>query len=249
MPKQSTRVKASASTDKLIIDGRPAQNELLQGLPKNDCHGLFSQLSFVELKANDTLQESETPIEYVYFIESGLMSVLSGTSDGKTVEVGLFGKNGFSGLPILSGFSRSPNRIITQVAGSGFRMKSSVLKEALPKCPQVEVKLSRFAYKMALQATQTAACNRLHEVDERLARWLLMSQDRLDSDTVPLTHEFLSHMLGTRRASVTVSLAILARAGLISHSRGHVKIEKRKGLEEAACECYSVIHRYTNGPF
>ena len=106
--------------------------------------------------------------------------------------------------------------------------------------------LHQYGQTFTIQATQVAACNRLHEVDERLARWLLMSQDRIDSETIPLTHEFLAHMLGTRRSSVTVAAGLLSRAGLITYTRGHVKIENRDRLEDAACECYEQIQRYTD---
>jgi hypothetical protein len=129
------------------------------------------------------------------------------------------------------------------MTGSAYRVSAAKLLEALAKCPQLAKKLNRYAQELAMQATQVAACNRLHDVATRLARWLLMSQDRVGGNVVPLTQEFLSHMLGTRRASVTVAAGILQKAGLIKYSRGSVTIMDRSKLESAACECYAIISR------
>jgi CRP-like cAMP-binding protein len=132
-----------------------------------------------------------------------------------------------------------------QVSGSGFRISAKNLAVSLKECPALAKALNLFSREQGLQAEQVAACNRLHEVEERLARWLLMCQDRLGGDVVPLTQEFLAHMLGTRRASVTVAAGILQKAGLITYSRGTVKISNRKNLEDASCECYETIARQT----
>src|SRR5205814_7787629 len=152
---------------------------------------------------------------------------------------------GFIGLQLLVGFRTSPTRAVVQIDGAGFRISAEELTEILRRCPVLEKKLQQYSQIFGIQGTQVAACNRLHEVDERLARWLLMSQDRVGSDIIPLTHEFLAHMLGTLRSSVTVAAGLLSRAGLISYTRGHVKIENRDRLEDAACECYEQIQRYT----
>jgi len=167
-------------------------------------------------------------------------------ADGKSVEVGLAGKEGFVGLPLVVGLSTSPTRVVAQVAGSAFRIRASDFMLALRRCPQLERQLNRFTHAMAMQATQVAACNRAHEVDERLARWLLMSQDRLGGDLIPLTQEFLAHMLGTRRASVTVAAGILQKAGLIKYTRGAVNVVNRAKLEDASCECYQSMVRQSN---
>jgi CRP-like cAMP-binding protein len=180
-------------------------------------------------------------IKYGFFINDGLASILSIMADGKSVEVGLAGSEGFVGLPLAFGFETSPTRVILQVAGSGFKISAKDLLFELRECPKLATQLHRFSQELTLQASQIAACNRLHEVDERLARWLLMPQDRLGGDDVPLTQAFLAHMLGTRRASVTVAAGILQRAGLITYSPGQVKIESRSGLKEAACECYGTM--------
>ena len=183
------------------------------------------------------------PIKYGYFITSGLASILNVMSDGKSVEVGLSGKEGFVGLPLIVGFGTSPTQAVMQIGGSGFRVAAKDLEGILRRCPQLEKNLQRYSQEIALQTTQIAACNRLHEVEERLARWLLMSQDRVGVSEFPLTQQFLAHMLGTRRASVTVAAGILQKAGLITYKRGQVKIENRGELENAACECYGHLNQ------
>jgi CRP-like cAMP-binding protein len=223
------------------VDGSILENELLLDLPDKECQAIYSQLVFLPLRTHEVLNEVGAPIQHVYFINSGLASVLNVMQDGKSVEVGLMGKEGFVGLPLIVGFKTSPSRVIIQIEGSAYRMSASALMNALPKCRTLERRLNRFSQVLAAQASQIAACNRLHEVDERLGRWLLMSQDRIDSDLVQLTQEFLAHMLGTRRSSVTVAASILQKANLIHYTRGQVKIVDRRGLEEAACECYRAI--------
>jgi len=176
-------------------------------------------------------------------VNEGMISILAVQPDGKSVEVGLIGNEGFAGLPLLVGYRSSPTRMITQGDGSAYRCDADVLKQLVRQCPQLSQQLHRFSQQLAMQTTQIAACNRLHEVEERLARWILMTQDRLLSDTLPLTQEFLGQMLGTRRSSVTVSAGILQKAGLISYSRGNVTILNRKKLEAAACDCYGIVQR------
>ena len=228
-----------------VIEGNPVQNSILLGLPAQEYDLLSPQLTFLEMRTHDVLQESEQIIRYAYFIESGLESILSIMDEGKTVEVGLFGKEGCTALPLVASLKTSAARIVTQIPGTAFRMTSQALGKALPQCAALVTRMQQFGHIMAMQGAQVAACNRLHEVDERLARWLLMSQDRIESDVIPLTHEFLAHMLGTRRSSVTVAAGLLAQAGLISYNRGEVKIEDRARLEDAACECYGLIVRHT----
>ena len=235
--------KSIASPAAKGVNGRQIQNKILLALPDDERTVVFSKLEFVSLPTATILNEVEEPIKFAFFLNEGLASILSITADGKSVEVGLSGREGFVGIPLTAGFHSSPTRVIMQVAGSGFRLSAKDLIVALRECPELAAGLQRFAQEVALQSSQVAACNRLHEVDERLARWLLMSQDRLDSDIVPLTQEFLAHMLGTRRASVTVAAGILQKAGLITHTRGAVKIESRSRLEDAACECYGIMTR------
>jgi CRP-like cAMP-binding protein len=228
------------------IEGNPVRNELLLGLPSQECDSIFSQLTFVQLRTHDVLQESEEPIRYAYFVDSGLVSILSVMQDGKSVEVGLTGKEGCTGLQLVVGFASSDTRALVQIEGTAFRISSQDLLKALRQCMVLKRRMLQYAQMLSMQGAQVAACNRLHEVDERLARWLLMSQDRVGGNVVPLTHEFLAHMLGTRRSSVTVAAGLLSKAGLITYNRGHVKIENRERLEDAACECYDLLCRHTD---
>jgi CRP-like cAMP-binding protein len=220
------------------MDGQHMHNEILLGLPRAESVVLFPYLEYLPMPTHHVLHEAGQTITHGHFINSGLASVLNLMKDGKSVEVGLAGKEGFIGLPLIVGLSTSPTRVVAQVGGSAFRIRASDLKQVLRQCPKLQQELNRFAQTMAMQATQVAACNRLHEVEERLARWLLMSQDRLGGNRVPLTQEFLAHMLGTRRASVTVAAGILQRAGLIKYTRGEVDVVNRPELEDASCECY-----------
>jgi CRP-like cAMP-binding protein len=220
-------------------------NLILLGLPAIELSAAASKLEFVELPTHTILHEPGETLTHVYFINSGLASVLTVMSDGKSVEVGLAGKEGFIGLPLVVGLGSSPTQVIMQVGGSAHQMSAAGFIELLSHSPALERNLNRYAQILGMQATHVAACNRLHEVDERLARWLLMSQDRLGGEIVPLTQEFLAHMLGTRRASVTVAAGILQKAGLITYNRGSVRIDDRSGLEDAACECYTSIKQQT----
>jgi CRP-like cAMP-binding protein len=220
-------------------------NSILLGLPKRECSAVMSKLEFERLPAHSVLAEAGQAMKFVYFVNDGLASVLNVLQSGKSVEVGLCGFEGFVGLPLIAGFESSPNQIIMQVAGSAFKLSAKDFAAALKSCPTLATSLSRFAQEMGLQSAQIAACNRLHSVDERLARWLLMSQDRIGGALIPLTQEFLSHMLATRRASVTSAAGVLQKAGLITYSRGLVKVENRSKLEAATCECYAAMKRQT----
>jgi CRP-like cAMP-binding protein len=222
-------------------DGNHIHNEILLSLPPSESERLFPKLEFVRLKVHHLLHETGDTLKSAFFCNSGMISILSVFPDGKSVEVGLVGKEGFIGLPLVAGFRTASTRAIAQIEASAFRVDAETLVELLRECPKLERQLQQFSQVMAMQVTQLAACNRLHEVNERLARWLLMCADRVDSNSVPLTQEFLGQMLGTRRSSVSVAAGMLERAGLITHSRGDVQIVDRPKLEEAACECYELM--------
>lgn len=239
----NTRLPTKSSTKSLIdeVDGNQVHNEILLDLPLKERELLFPKLELVRLKTHHVLHEPGDTLKSAYFCNSGLISILSVFPDGKSVEVGLVGKEGFIGLPLVAGFRTAPTRAIAQIEASAFRIDAEVLRGLLRQCVKLERRLHQFSQIMAMQVTQIAACNRLHEVNERLARWLLMSADRIGSNSVPLTQEFLAQMLGTRRSSVTVAAGMLQKAGLITHTRGDVKIIDRPQLEEAACECYEIM--------
>jgi CRP-like cAMP-binding protein len=216
---------------------------MLLNLPPVEFNNLFPKLELVRLKLHTLLHEAGEEIKSIYFVNSGLQSVLTVQPDGKSVEVGLIGSEGFVGVPITVGFRTSPTRIMTQGEGTAFRIDAGTLVKIFPLAPRLYLEMHRFAQRLALQSSQIAACNRLHDVGERLARWLLMSRDRIGIDDLPLTQEFLSQMLGTRRSSVSVAAGILQKAGIITYTRGNVIIADRQKLEEASCDCYEVIKR------
>jgi CRP-like cAMP-binding protein len=201
----------------------------------------------VELPQQLILQEPGRRIDYGYFLNEGLVSLVVLTQDGKSVEVAIVGKEGMIGTPLAVGLRQGPYRAITQIAGQGWKIKSSALAEILQSAPELRLVLNRYVLIQGLQIAQIAACNRLHEIEQRLARWLLMCQDRVDSDFLPITHEFLAQMLGTGRPSVSLAAGILQRAGLIENLRGTVKILNRTELEESACECYRAIQHFNGG--
>jgi CRP-like cAMP-binding protein len=164
--------------------------------------------------------------------------------DGRTAEAGVVGNEGFTGTPAAVGLSRGPLRAVVQITGDGFRIKVGALQDTLESTPHLRMMLNRYATIRGMQVAQTAACNRLHEIKQRLARWLLMTQDRVDSGVLPITHDFLATMLGTDRPSVSLAAGVLQKNGLIEYTRGAVKIVNRKKLEAFACECYAVIRQY-----
>jgi CRP-like cAMP-binding protein len=244
---KNTGSSARSSTKAPPTDGGGNQNhihnEILLKLSGKECEALFSKLEFVRLKVHHVLHEPGDALKSAYFCNTGMISILTVFPDGKSVEVGLVGKEGFIGLPLVAGFKTAPNRAIAQIDATAFRVDGEALAAFLPKCAQLERSLQQYSQISAVQIGQIAACNRLHEVHERLARWLLMCADRVGSNELPLTQEFLAQMLGTRRSSVTVAAGILQKAGLIANGRGDVKIIDRHKLEETSCECYGIMQQ------
>jgi CRP-like cAMP-binding protein len=236
--KRSTPLSAHADGD-----GNGISNKILLSLSHKEYEHVLPKLELVRLKLHQVIHEAGDTIKSVYFVNTGVISILAVQPDGKSVEVRLIGNEGFTGLPILVGYRSSPTRLITQGDGTAYRCDAEALRQLVPQCPELGQALHRFGQRLAMQTTQIAACNRLHDVEERLARWILMSHDRIGSDNLPLTQEFLAQMLGTRRSSVTVAAGILQKAGLISYTRGSVKILSRQKLEAAACECYGIVQR------
>ena len=223
---------------------RRVKNKILLSIPDNEFGALRPHLEAVELESHQVLHEAHETLQYAYFPNDGLLSLVVVMAEGKTVEAGIVGKEGLVGIPAIAGLSRSPLREIVQVTGDGLRMSVVTLRELLAGAPQLRHELERFSILLGLQIGQTAGCNRLHDVEQRLARWLLMAQDRVSSASLPITHDFLATMLGTDRPSVSLAAGILQKAEVIEYSRGSVKILNRAGLERVACECYGVIQRY-----
>ncbi len=217
------------------------KNSILLALPPNECALLFPKLTLIHLRRHDVLQGPGQQIKFAYFPNTAIGSVMNLMADGKCLEVGLVGTEGMVGMPLMANLNSSPNLTIIQTPGTLFRIEAQEFKAILPDCPQLNRELVHYAQVVALEIMQISACNRLHDFHERLARWLLMSEDRISSNVLPLTEEFLAQMLGTRRASVSVAFSVLHKARLIKHSRRQVIILDRKGLEEASCECYQAI--------
>jgi CRP-like cAMP-binding protein len=223
--------------------GHEMGNQILAGIDSMECQAILSSLEFVRLRLHQFLHEAGEVIKSVYFLNDGLASVIAVQPDGKTVEVGITGKEGFVGIPVVFGFTTSATRVVTQCDGGAYRMDAAALRNLLPRCPKFALALQQYSLLLSAQSTQLAACNRLHEVEERLARWLLMSHDRIGNQTMPLTQDFLGQMLGTRRSTVSMSASILQKAGMITYTRGNVTIVDRAKLEEAACDCYAIIQQ------
>src|SRR6202011_4326349 len=177
-------------------------------------------------------------LEFVYFPNRGLISLVVVMKDGKTAEAGIVGNEGFTGTLAVVGLSRSPLQAVVQITGDGFRVEVGALQNTLESAPHLQLMLNRYAIVRSMQVAQTSACNRLHDIEQRLARWLLMTQDRVDSGSLPITHDFLATMLGTGRPTVSLAAGFLQRKEIIEYTRGAVKIVNRKKLEDSACECY-----------
>lgn len=219
-----------------------SRNVILGQLPPDEYAALSRHLAPVELPQGKRLSEPNLAIEYIYFPNTGLISTDALTLTGEQVEVGVIGREGFSGLPALFGQPQMSHTVIMQGAGEGYRIRSSTLRAEFLKGGQLQRLVHAFCYLQFAQITQSVLCNRLHEVEARLARWMLTSADRTETETLHLTQEFLSQMLGVQRSTVTVAAGELQRAGLISYSRGHIRILNRSGLAQRACECYSIVN-------
>jgi len=227
--------------------GRLVRNVILQSLPENEYGLLGPYLEPTDLPHHSILYELGEKIRYAYFLNEGMCSLVVVTKDGHSVEVGIIGREGMVGLPVLAGIEWAYFRAIMQISGPGLKIPFPILEEFLPCLPHLRHALEKYAMMQAFQMGQIAACNRLHDLDQRLARWLLMCQDRVDSDSIRLTHDFLAQMLGSGRPSVSLAAAILEREGLIENLRGRMKILNRTQLESAACECYGVIQNFNGG--
>jgi CRP-like cAMP-binding protein len=221
---------------------KPYKNRVLASLPATEMKRLAPHLLPVTLKMNRTLHDADEMVDTVYFLEQGVCSHVLTMETGNTVEVGITGRDGFVGLPAVLDAGRSPHRSFMQIPGHGFSVKAKILREQSDASSELRSCLQRAIQGLLVQTAQTAACNRVHELEERLARWLMMCHDRVQSDDLPMTHEFLATMLGTRRSTVTVAAGMLHKAGLIAYSRGHVTIQNREGLRDAACECYQTVY-------
>jgi CRP-like cAMP-binding protein len=220
------------------------KNKILLAIPETEYQVIRSHLEPFKFRQHYILHEPARNLEFAYFPNHGLISLLVATEDGKTVEAGMVGNEGVIGVAAAVGLSISPLRHVVQITGDGFRIGIGAFQRCLATTPQLQMVLSRYVVVQGMQIAQTAACNRLHDVGERLARWLLMAADRVGSSSLPITHDFLATMLGTDRPSVSVAAKILQRKKIIEYRRGTLEILNPKKLEASACECYRVIRQF-----
>jgi CRP-like cAMP-binding protein len=237
-------LKTVQSGERTNAEGKPVSNIILLSISDSEYNSLRPHLEYVNLPNHLVLHEAGGKLEFVYFPNQGLISLVVVMKDGRTAEAGVVGSEGFTGAPAAVGLSRGPLRAVIQIAGDGFRVRVGALQNTLEAAPHLRLLLNRYVAIRGMQIAQTAACNRLHGIEQRLARWLLMTQDRVDSGSLPITHDFLATMLGTDRPSVSLAAGVLQRKGFIEYTRGAVKIVNRKKLEASACECYGVIRQY-----
>jgi CRP-like cAMP-binding protein len=224
------------------VNSTRPRNLILAQLPADEYAALAKHLVPVDLALEKRLSEPNQPIEFLYFINTGLISTDAVTLKGEQVEVGLIGREGFSGLPALLDQPQMSHTVIMQGSGEGLRIRSAIVRTEFLKGGMLQKLVHAFAYLQLVQITQSVLCNRMHEVEARLARWLLSSADRMESDFLHLTQEFLSQMLGVQRSTVTVAAGELQRNGLIGYSRGRIHILDRAGLTARACECYAIVN-------
>lgn len=218
-------------------------NHLLRMLSPEAFDVLAGVLTPMPLPFRKILHAPDSPISTVYFVESGMVSFVTPLVDGHALEVGVAGREAMIGVPIALGVEAAATEAMVQIEGSALSMPSAAMKSALAAEPTLLPVLLRYSHAFNTQVSQTAACNGAHRIEERLARWLLTTHDRVDGDDIPLTHELLSIMLGVRRSGVSVTAQTLQRAGLIRYAKGQITILDRHGLEAAACECHAVVLR------
>jgi CRP-like cAMP-binding protein len=224
-----------------IAKPEPMANKLLAALPRKDRQRLIDRLEHIALTSGEVLYDPGDKIKYVYFPNDSLVSLLTLVDRHQALEVGLVGREGMVGIPLTLDIAISPVRALVQGAGTAMRMKAAPFLKEFGQNPALRQAMHRYTYALMAQITQTAACNRFHVVEARLARWLLMTQDRVQLNPFRLTQEFLAHMLGVRRVGVTKAARTLQKKRLIRYSRGTISILDRNGLEAASCSCYEAL--------
>lgn len=225
-----------------MTDRRIPGNRLLAAVPAPEYRRLQAQLEPVTLQFGQILYEPGRTIRYVYFPIDCLISLLTAVDKQRTLEVGMVGNEGMAGMPFILGVGVSGVRALVQGEGAALRMAATRFRLEFDRNRPLQQALFRYTYALMAQISQTAACNRFHDTEARLARWLLMTRDRVGSDEFPLTHEFLAHMLGLRRVGVTEAASALRQRNLIGYHRGMLEILDTKGLEAAACTCYRIVN-------
>ena len=223
------------------VFARAGENRILSSVPSDELARLLPRATLVKLDFRSVLVKRGETIRHVFFPVTGLYSLLAPTANSDTVEVGTVGREGIIGIAIHLGVDSAYTTAIAQVPGEAIRIDADVFRSEVTRCEAVTSLVGRYIHALYVQTVQWVACNRLHSLEERFARWLLSSADTLGSESLPLTHDFLAKMLGVRRPSVTLAAGALQRAGLIESSRGMLRIVNRAGLEGISCDCYRLV--------
>ena len=218
-------------------------NRILRSLPSSEHEAMQPHLELVRLPMGRIIQDSGQEMDHVYFPNHGVLSMLTVLENGDLVEIATVGNEGMADLSVFFGLKVSHSQLLIQVPGDSMRMERKAFLDFVSQSERLRMLLGRFAVAMFTLISQSGACNRLHTIEERAARWLLMTHDRVESDTFPITHDFLASMLGVRRPSVTLAAGMLQKAGFISYRRGRMTILDRAGLEGSACECYAIVRK------
>ena len=216
-------------------------NQILNSLSRKDYPALFASLQAAHLPRGKVLYDIGEPIDYSFFVMSGMISLFATTEDGSTTEISMIGNEGVVGISAVLGVTEAPYRMEVQIPGKGMRIRTTVLVEQFGRSGPLRDLMLRYTHSLILQISQSAACGRFHTIEQRLCRWLLVARDRVESDILHLTQEALSHMLGSNRTNVTTAAASLKSEGLIEYSRGSIQILDEVKLKKAACECYRVV--------
>jgi CRP-like cAMP-binding protein len=221
----------------------PTKNQLLASLPEVERQRWVSELESIELPLGQVLYESGATMKHVYFPTTAIISLLYVMEDGASAEIAVVGDEGVVGIALFMGGDTTPSRAVVQSAGRAFLLSAKAMKEEFERSHPVMHLMLRYTQALITQMAQTAVCNRHHSLDQQLCRWLLLSLDRLEGNELLMTQELIANMLGVRREGVTEAALRLQRAGLISYTRGHIRVLDRPGLERRTCECYSVVKK------
>ena len=238
-------MKASSPRARVSALPPPTQNLILAALPPADYQRLLPELEYVEMALGHSLYESGGHLHHVYFPVTGIVSLIYVTTGGNSAELAVVGREGMIGVSLFMGGETAPNGAVVQSVCQAYRLPAKILKAYFAEGGAFQLTLLKFTLALITQISQTAVCNLHHSVDQQLCRWLLLSLDRLPENKLQMTQELISNMLGVRRQGVTESAGKLEREGLITYSRGLITVLDRPGLEERACECYSVVKRET----
>jgi len=219
----------------------PQENQLLAGLSDVEFGRLCSRAELVHLEKSKILYTAGDNVKYIYFPNNGMISLLSATETGATIEVAMVGSEGVVGIPVVLKINKMPYEAMIQITTDAVKIRAEALKEEFDRGGRLQELMLRYTHVLLTQVSQSAICNRFHTVEKRLCRWLLIAHDRVKTNTLDLTQEIIAHMLGTPRTGVTMAAVSLQRAGMISYSRGKIEILDRPKMESMACECYRII--------